>query len=198
MISFEEIQQRRSPSALRHFVEHVLTTVDWRVGIQKKGLCKEFVDEIVPLSHFAVQKYPETYSIQPVLGSQGYDALVFDEIGVEVDRVEMTKPHDGAANARDTNRVLEQGFGESRVQNPGDDFNELMPAIVRACKKKAQNDYGDCTLVIAIDPDRPFPGFEALFENQIQQIVDSLRKIQFKAKRVFLLILPDRIETVHA
>lgn len=201
MITPEEIQQRRSPSALCEFVDHVMAAVrsdtpEWKLGMQKKGWYKEFVDEIVPLSRFAAQEYPETYRIQPVLGNQGFDALVFDETETEVDRVEMTKPHDGAAAATDAKRVVNEGIGEFRVQDPGDDFDVLVPFVVRTCKCKAKTDYGSCTLVVAIEPQPPFAAFETRFEEQVRSIIADLRKIEFKAKRVFLLILPNRVEVI--
>jgi hypothetical protein len=50
----------------------------------------------MPLGSFSVWAYPENYKIKPILGNQGYDALVYNDKGQEVDRVEITRPHDGA------------------------------------------------------------------------------------------------------
>ena len=165
IITVESIQQRRSPIALREFVDHVRDAVrsdtsELKFGLRMKGLYNGFIKEIVPLSRFAAQAYPETYRIQPVLGNQGYDAFVFDETGTEVDRVEMTKPHDGEARAADAKLVVNRGYGRFREQDPGDDFNELVSFVLDTCKKKAQKDYGNCTLVVAIDPQPPFAAFD--------------------------------------
>jgi len=167
-------------------------------GILKKDLYKEFLDEIVPLSCFAVLIYPETYQIQPVLGNQGYDALVFNESGVEIDRIEMTAPHDGNAAAKDARQVVKYRFGEVQVGEPGDDFEALIPDVVCVSKRKAQKDYSDCTLVIAIEPLPPFENFEGHYETQVCSLIDQISQIKFKAKRVFILILPDQLESINS
>ncbi len=198
MVTAEDIEQRRSPRALRDFVVELKRVVranehERHRGIQKAGLYKEFLDEIVPLSLFALHMYPESYEIQPVLGSQGYDALVFDESGKEVDRIEMTVPHDGAATAKDARLIVGRGYGRTQVGTPGDDFNALFPYVLAACHKKAMKDYRDCSLVVAIEPMTPFISFEALYESQIEALASRMGEIQFRAKRVFLLVMPNCI-----
>ena len=111
MITKEEFQKERSPSDLREFVEQLKQTVqseksERHFGIQKKGLYKEFLDELIPLSCFAMWKYDDSYKIEPVLGNQGYDAKVFNKTGEEIDRIEITIPHNGAAEATDTRFVV--------------------------------------------------------------------------------------------
>jgi hypothetical protein len=202
MITSSEMQQQRSPQALRDFVVGLKDSVsadkaELNRGILKKGLYKEFLDEMVPLSIFALQIYPEHYGIQLVLGNQGYDALIFDETGIEVDRVEMTIPHDGNAKAKDARLVVNRGYGQVEIGIPGDDFDALFPHVLAVCQKKAAKDYGDCTLVIAIEPWPPFASFESKHEKQIEALVSKMEKMRFKAKRVFLLVLPDRVIAVN-
>lgn len=160
----------------------------------KKGLYKEFLDEIVPLSLFASKMYPENYEIQPVLGNQGYDVLVFNDMGNEVDRIEMTSPHDGAAAAKDARLLVERGHGEIHIGDHDDTLKDfygpLFPWVLAACRKKAEKDYYDCTLVVAVEPIWPDAGNEkAQYEKQIDNLVSEMAKIKFKAKRVLLLIM---------
>lgn len=202
MITSSEVEQPRSPSGLYEFVARLMVAVrtdkrERHLGIQKKGLYKEFLDELVPLSCFAVSAYPEGCKVQPVLGNQGYDALVFSETGEEIDRIEITSPHDGAATATEAKMVVSRGWARIPGNNPGEDFDALVPHVVAACRKKAANDYKDCTLVVAIAPMPPFESFEARNEEQIETLTRKIAQIQFKAKRVFLLILPDRVIHVH-
>lgn len=202
MIDASEFEQRHSPSALREFVKALNETVrrdeaERHLGILKKGLYKEYLDELLPLSCFAVLTYPDTYEVQLVLGNQGYDAVVFNEVDREVDRVEITTPHDGGAAARDAALVVERGFGKVSVGNPGDDFDSLVEHVLSTCREKARADYGDCALVVAIKPLPAFAGFEDRCECQIAALVSQMVQIQFKAKRVFLLILPNRLLPVH-
>ena len=202
MITASDIQKRRSPRALRDFVIHLKDSVkaskeELRSGILKSGLYKEFLDEIVPLSVFALQIYPEDSQIQPVLGNQGYDALVFDREGREVDRVEITSPHDGNSEAKDATLVVDQGVGELHFGQPGDELDALIPYVLGTCRKKAEKDYRDCTLVVAIEPTTPIMSFHAKHEQQLALITTGMTQIKFKAKRVFLVLLPDRVLAVH-
>lgn len=202
MITASEIQQRRSPRALRDFVVQLKDAVraskqELRSGILKSGLYKEFLDEIVPLSVFALQIYPEGYQVQPILGNQGYDALVFDDRGREVDRIEITSPHDGISEARDARLVVDRGIGEVHIGQPGDEFDALVPYVLATCRKKAEKDYGDCTLVVAIESTTPIVSFHAKHEQQIALITAEMAQIKFKAKRVFLLLLPDNILAIQ-
>lgn len=203
MIQSSEFGRRRSPRQLRESVEQLKETVrgddiERHRGILKKGAYKQFLEELVPLSYFAVLAYPDDYGVQYVLGNQGYDALVFDEVGREVDRVELTAPHDGRAAGHDAALVVERGFGKVSVGKPGDDFDALVEHVLTTCRRKAQKDYGDCTLVVAIAPLPSFARFEDRYERQVASLVGQLSQTDFKAKRVFLLILPDRLEAVHA
>ena len=100
----DDLEMPRTPLELRAFVELVRervhhNPVEFESGMTKKGYYKEFLDEVVPLCNFAEVAYPPEYRVQPVLGNQGYDALVFDNQGAEEDKVEFTKPYDGAAAA---------------------------------------------------------------------------------------------------
>lgn len=194
------MQKRRSPRELREFAEAVRVAVraepdEFELGMTKKGLYKEFLDEILPLSYFA-EHYPETYTVQPVLGNQGYDAIVYDDTGIEYERVEMTKPHDGKEANEDAKLVVNRGFGQTKVGNPADDFDALLPFVVSTCKDKALKDYSDCTLVIAIFPLPAFVGYGDRYEEQIKKLVRCLSKIAFNAKRVVLFIPPNRVEKI--
>ncbi|HBR16494.1 MAG TPA: hypothetical protein DD725_02630 [Deltaproteobacteria bacterium] len=83
MITKEDIEKPRTPRGLRQFVcyrkEKVRAlTAARHTAIQRKGIYNIFIKEIVPLSIFALKAYPNTYSVQPILGNQGYDAIVRD------------------------------------------------------------------------------------------------------------------------
>ena len=53
------------------------------------------------------------------------------------------------------------------------------------------------TLVVAIEPMPPFQSFEARYEKQIKALAGEVAQIEFKAKRIFLLVLPDKVVAVH-
>jgi hypothetical protein len=65
--------------------------------------------------------------------------------------------------------------------------------VLKICRKKGQKDYSDCKLVIAISPMPPFEFYEVQYEQQIEELLREMTQIKFKAKSVFLLILPDKL-----
>jgi hypothetical protein len=172
VVDLSPFEQRRTPGAFRESVKTLneavrVNTAEHRLGILKDGDYKEYLDELVPLSCFAVLAYPDTYEVQWVKGNQGYDARVFDQGGHEVDRVEITAPHDGRAVAQDRQLLAGRGFGKVSVGKPGDDLDALVEHLLSTCRKKALVDYSDCTLVFAIEPSPPLAGYEDRYEGRI-------------------------------
>ncbi len=198
MLSKDLIQQPRTPTELRAFVDGIHDDVaavpdELLKGMKKQGLYKVFLDEIVPLSRFALARYSDEFRVQPVLGKQAYDALVLNRDGVTIARLEMTYPHDGSAKARDSRLVINRGFGVLRAYDPGEEVRAMACFIVDAAQKKSLKDYSDCTLVFALKTQPPFDSFLSAHSAQIDWIVEELRHIPFQAKAVFLLVMPDRV-----
>lgn len=203
MISERDLKERRTPSALREYVLALKDCVSqnptqFTRALLKRGLYKQFLDELVPLSCFAVMAYPQDSSIQLLLGNQPYDAVVYNAAGDEADRVELTVPQDGLAQARDRKLVADRGFGSIDIGSPGDDLAALFPFVIETCRAKALKDYSDCTVVVAIEPMPPFAGFETACDELIQHLADEIRAIEFRAKRVYLLVMPDRLVEIRA
>lgn len=198
MLSKELIEQPRTPTELRAFVDGIHDDVaaipnELLKGMQKKGLYKVFLDEIAPLSRFAVAHYQDDVRIQPVLGNQAYDALVLDGNDIIVDKIEMTYPHDGDAKARDSRLVVDRTFGTLRAYDPGEEIRALGGFIVDTAHKKSLNDYSDCTLVFVLKTLPPFKSYLSAHSTEIDRIVEELRHIPFQAKAVSLLVMPDRV-----
>lgn len=203
VITKSDIEKPGSPRSLRKFVccrrEKVkAVTSERHVAIQKKGIYKEFFDEISPLSIFALKIYPNRYKIKPILGNQGYDAVVTDNHGNFIEYVELTFPHDGQRDAKDAKLIVLRGYGKCHAYSPGEDIERLCQFIQKTCSEKAKKDYSNCTLVIVIaflPPSRQGP---RLYSQKINQVVTLVLAIPFKAKSVFLLLLEQRkILKVH-
>lgn len=203
MITCAEIEQKRSPTELHEFVVQLLQSVrdneiERHRGIQKDGIYKLFVDEIIPLSHFSRLNYPESYKILPVIGNQGYDALVFNADNKEVDRVEITIPHNGAATAKDARMIVEQGYSDVHIAD-GNIFlkdmalNDIVSCVLDVCHKKSRKDYSDCSLVIVVALNPPFPADEAQYNIELKKLINEIKLIKFNAKKVFFLIPPCKL-----
>ena len=195
MIKKEDIETERSISEFRNFVTTLKSKVsnckeERHKGILKKGLYKEFLDEIAPLSLFCTKHYPDNYRITPIIGNQGYDAIVKDIYGNIVDYLEITSPCDGFKEAKNSKLVAERGFGEIEINDLGDSLKDLFPFIINSCKKKATKDYSNCCLIINIDFSPYFEEGMLTYKPLIIKLEEEIQKIKFKAKKVYLFIAP--------
>jgi hypothetical protein len=195
MIAAHEIEQVRTPRGLRQFVQRRSVKIsrvpnESRKAMEKKGIYKVFLDEIIPLSVFALRVYPENSRVKPVLGNQGYDALILNESGTEVDRIELAFPQDGSAKAKDARDVRRVGYSGLHIYDPGGNVAELVPRILQTCERKARNDYSDCTLVVIVDFVPPFAAHRHLYDMAIAELASRVKRIRFRAKRLFLLAVP--------
>ena len=193
-----DLETPRTPAELRAFVENVRTIVrasrtEFELGMAKQGCYKVFLDEVEPLCNFAEVVYPPDYKVQPGLGNQGYDAIVLDAEGNQVDMVEFAKPHDGAAAAASARQVVARGYSDMQICDPADVLGELMPLFETTSKAKSLKDYSDVTVVFVLAAPPALHGIEASFERQVERLRAIIAANAFKAKRVFLYVAPCRV-----
>lgn len=100
LFSDEDIQEIRTPDELSQWLATLFGNLETARGGKeavrlRKGLCKELVEEVFPLSKWANLVYPGNNEIklEPVLGNQNYDALIHG--GASEIRVEVTQAHEG-------------------------------------------------------------------------------------------------------
>jgi hypothetical protein len=103
-LSAEVITKRRTPRELKEWVSTVFDRYresdEAKAHLRdKKGLCKQLVEEVWPLALLAKQFFGDTDKVfcQPVLGNQNYDALIEDgrcEAPIQI-KVEFTIAIDG-------------------------------------------------------------------------------------------------------
>lgn len=193
MISKAEIEQCRTSDELKSFVEEVRKRVEsdsdeLQRARKGEGLYKVFIDEVMPLSQFSHLLYPAETLFLPVLGNQGYDVEVFDAQKNSVDRIEIAKPHDGQAEAKDNRLVNDRGFGQIKIFDLGGQLEPLAPWIAKTADKKSLKDYSDCTLVIVAAIPPSFDEELPTLEQRAIEIVGELEKMEFLAKRAFLAV----------
>ena len=197
MITKEDIEIGRTSNELRQF----FTTIKLKVNnckqerhraMRMKGIYKVFVDEIIPLSLFCMQTYPDNYNIFPKLGNQGYDAIVKDENGKIFEYVELTAPYDGRKAANDAKLTVERGFGETFIRdyNSGSDLKDMFSIIMDVCEKKSKKDYSNCSLVIVIDFSPSFEKEKSIYLQLLKELEKKILEIHFNVKKIYLLIIP--------
>ena len=187
------IEEARSPKNLRKFVTEYISDKniipeERHKGILKKGLYKELIDELVPLSIFCDLQYGEDVVVNLIVGSQPYDAEVKNGYGEVIEKIEITTPCDGASNAHDAKEIVNIGYGGFHVYTPGDDVEKLIPFIRKTCDKKSQKNYEDCNLVISISYLPPDEDFKDIYDEKIEKVIGVIKEFSFRAKKVYLLI----------
>lgn len=192
----------RTAEDLRCFVELVRASVranrsEFEAGMAKRGLYKQFIDEVEPLCSFAEIFYPKDYKVRPVFGNQGYDAVVFDELGSEFDKVEIAKPYHGAQAAEASRQVVERGYSDAQVCDPSRVLDIFVPFFEATSATKSQKDYSGVTVVFVLASPHALPGFEACFDQQVDQIKNIVAVRNFKAKRVLFYAPPGKISLIQ-
>lgn len=193
MITAEQIETARTPEDLRRFVAEVRAQVEAnaqerQAGLEKRGLYKTFVDEIIPLAQAADYLCDSGHKIRPVLGNQGYDALVLDEHGNIIGKVEIGKPYDGKADADDAKMIKERGFGKFRIGELGTGLLDIARRIIHTAKQKSLKDYSDCTLLIVGTVLPPMDGERDMLLATGDVLADALRAIHYNAKKVIFVV----------
>lgn len=193
-----DLEVPRTAAQLRCFVERVRASVradrsEFELGMTKRGLYKQFLDEVEPLCNFSEAAYPNDYKVQPVLGNQSYDAIAFDERGVEFEKVEFAKPYNGAQAASSSRQVVARGYSDMQVCDHTEVLEDLIPFFEATSAAKSQKDYGGVTVVFVLAAPPALPGVEASFERQIERIKSIIAAHKFKAKRVLLHVPPGRL-----
>jgi hypothetical protein len=97
-VTVEELTEKRTPQQLVEWFNYKLEEVSQKDGGKKalrmrKGLCKQFIEEIYPLSIFAGFEFGDRSDIllQPVIGNQNYDVLIFaDQLSSSISKLEIT------------------------------------------------------------------------------------------------------------
>lgn len=192
MITIEEIEIKRSPQELKDFVTHKVSTIreipsERHEAIKKKGLYKKFCDEIAPLSSFCVNHYSEEVRITPIMGSQGFDAVVEDMEGNHIEYIEITLPHDGDHASKVARKVVEKGGSLDSTYFPGDDLLNMFSIVLQTCKNKSKKDYSDSLLLIIVIFLPPHAEFISLYIDLMNKFATKVKNtVAFTAKFVFL------------
>jgi hypothetical protein len=205
-VTLNAIQKPRTPGELMAYVEQIweearVNKNERDTGNLRTGLYKQFFDEIVPLAKFAIHAYQVDDTITPFIGSQGFDAEVRDTKGKLIERVEIASPIDGKAVAELGQRLASQGRIGFRIVDPvvelKKEFSAIFPTILGSAHKKSRKDYTDCSLVFNIALTPAITQFEGRQEELISCIKAQLASINFKAKRVFVLLPSGDVDQVN-
>lgn len=182
-LSVEDITKCRTPCELKRWVstafDHYSESDEAKAYLRnKKGLCKQLLEEVWPLALLAQQLFGDTDNVfcEPVLGNQNYDALIEDrrceppirvkvEFTVAVDgydehlRMEVLNKR-GRASAygkvsvsgtkHTGHKIAIEASGRDRQQLAGD----VVGVLTKAMRGKADRPYGQSHWLCVMFDDR--------------------------------------------
>lgn len=202
----EELQNPRTPREFRDYIDGIRGLAEHdadlrHAAMRKQGLFKQLVEEVMPVVDYALNRYPEDdVRVAPILGNQGYDAEIYRLDGSLAERIEVTIPHDGAWESTDTRLAVSRGYGQCRVFKPGEEVRLLKPCLLEVAKSKAAKDYTDSTILFVLSLLPPIDSeiTRSADMEEVESIVSSLKAIEFRAKRVVLLLPDGTVRVIHS
>jgi hypothetical protein len=200
MINKEELEKRRTPAELREYVSSTFDKIKSEPAEKKRarlkeGLYKEFIEELYPLDIFTSWKYPR-YDIEVglVIGSQGYDAVIYDSNGDEISHVEITWPIDGHRQKQQAQLLNDRGYGEAEISDdPLVSAMEVMKRVYGVAVKKSVKDYSGlngASLVILIDVYPHFYLDDPEHERELNSFITRLKSLNYQTENVYLVLMP--------
>ena len=160
----------------------------------KKGLYKEFLEEVMLLSIYSNWKFPMNNVLcKPIIGYQGYDAVItslLTDFKKYEEYVEITFPHDGRKENEFNRQVNAKGF-HGKFYDASSQRKEASDRIIAKAQQKAIKDYEypNSTLLIGLDL---FPSFNPNKPKHcadISNLVEKLKQFNYKVGAVYLILL---------
>jgi len=201
MITKECLQVPRTPASLARFVKTRVriikaAPVQLAKARLRNGPYKVFREEIIPLSQFCPHRFPsDDVRVRPVIGTQAYDAEVFDFAGRRRAVIELVSPIDGPLEKKIASAMNDKGrfiYDCSSQQEEIEAFIRAIERLKQAAKKKALRDYrvrdGAAILVIAMNHPPPHDTLRSVCGMHWAAFVTWLATVPFQCDEVYVLM----------
>jgi hypothetical protein len=179
----------------------------------RKGFCKQFIEEIYPLSILARLEFPSRNDVtfKPIIGSQNYDALIIYNLpSPKIEsKIEITQAHEGQDNY--LRRFMIQEYGSAPlsgqtnkigtrkieielrdlakkvfVRDVQDSVNDQIKLIGEALDRKLKKSYErDTSLLIIFDDLIASLGEDA--EKQLRNFINAQSRVKEKFSTLYLV-----------
>jgi len=195
-ISRTEYETPRKPRELCNYIADVRDAVmndasERKQARLRRGLYKQYLDELIPLSIYAAIQYDGSdVLVRPLIGNQGYDAVVTTPEGKNIDVIEITSPIDGLKESNNSKLINERGFGETEMYTPGEELITIFERCLASARKKSIRDYMyEChsSILVAVSYPPPFDCHKERYQRLIDDFALDLARIDYLATRVFLV-----------
>ena len=191
----QELETPRAPAGLSKYCNEKRKKAESDTNERNKShrrrgdgsIYQVYFTEIVPLALFSEVFYKNNVLIKPVLGNQQYDAEVI-KWGRVIEKIEITKPHDGKELSDDLNLMADRGYGAAGSQTPLGTLKKLKSILEKTSRSKSKKNYSGAVLVFAISYDPPFPQLNE--DSDIQKVmteyVQVLKRYKYNARKVIM------------
>jgi hypothetical protein len=201
MISKHDLEIKRTPDELSAFVKSTFDAIRADENTRKtarlrKPPYKELIEEVYPLSVFCSLKYSNNGVLcSPVIGSQGFDAVIESPQGDLVEHVELSWPIDGQKAHFAAKELNENGVTKLEIRDVNDPSprDAIIERIVNKAIDKALKDYSTDkgSSIVFMVGTAPYFGMSKIeYPDDIGRLVESIKNISFKVSNVYLLLLP--------
>ena len=179
----------------------------------RKGFCKQFIEEIYPLSILARLEFPSRNDVtfKPIIGSQNYDALIIYNLpSPKIEsKIEITQAHEGQDNH--SRRFMIQNYGSAPlngqinkigtrkteielgglakkviVRDVQDSVNDQIKLIGEALDRKLKKSYERDTSLLIIFDDL-ITSLEEDAEKQLRDFINAQSRIKEKFSTLYLV-----------
>ena len=214
----DEMTKERTSQELVDWVEQKLLDISEQESGKKalrmrEGFCKQFIEEIYPLSILARLEFPSRNDVtfKPIIGSQNYDALIIYNLPspkIE-NKIEITQAHEGYDNylrremiqkygsaplsgqinrngRKMTDIELESLAKKVSVRSIQDSVDDQMKLIGEALDRKLNKSYERDTSLLIIFDDL-IASLEEETKEQLRDFINAQSRIKGKFSTLYLV-----------
>lgn len=190
VIKNSELEKWRSILEMHEFIERVFEKVGhvyYTQGIKFQtsyGNYKQFIEEYMPVYRYLRNIYGFSKGVfyrHLGVGNQSYDGEI--KINDIISRIEIGYPILGREAYLRSLELVDKGSVVHLYDS--EYFQEIRQVILQTANKKAKIEYGETTLLIYYSfVEKLYPGDTGLPEEEFGDLVNELKSISYKAKRV--------------
>jgi hypothetical protein len=164
-----------------------------RLARLKKGLFKEFFEELVPLLIYSKSKYCEEGALlNIVVGNQKYDAIV--KTSTLEKRLEFSKYANGKIHIQEAKQLNKNGYTDVIVGDVIEAQNKYLENFRKCLIKKSKIGYKDTEIIFIVDDDEAFRLiFDFNFITFKNRIIELINDIDF-GENIIYLMLPKNLD----
>lgn len=202
MLTREALQVPRAPKQLSLYLAEVFTSIRRNTSARhaaqsRKGLYKQLIEELWPISWYFERKYYDTsFRLKLKLGNQPFDAEIIDDRNQLVEQIEISWPINGRRHAGIVEELNRKGYGGFETyEDPLEKIREVFEFTITGAHKKAVRDYRSemqSTLALIVDLSPYYDRENDAHQYELERLTAALSEITYRVNNVVLLVANTR------